>query len=152
MPIHLDAQQWELINGVPDELAIEHLLDDLLHVIDKREVYSCSIRVVDIAESTEFNEKYRNKQGPTNVLSFPFELIPGVETDLLGDLVICGPVVVSEARAQKKSVPMHFSHMVVHGVLHLFGYDHMTTKQAEDMEAIEIEVLKRHGYANPYES
>ena len=151
MPIHMDAQQWELLNGIPETHKITALIDDLMDELAINQSYSCTIRVVDTAESAEFNEKYRNKSGPTNVLSFPFELIPGVETDLLGDLVICGPVVVSEARAQHKTVEMHFTHLVVHGILHLFGYDHITVKQAEEMEDLEIKVLKAHGFPNPYE-
>ncbi|MBS1213154.1 MAG: metal-dependent hydrolase [Proteobacteria bacterium] len=109
------------------------------------------IRVVDEAESADLNEHYRHKVGPTNVLSFPFEAPPGVETPILGDLVICAPVVEREAREQEKALAAHWAHMVVHGVLHLQGYDHVEENEALIMEAEEIAILRRLGFTNPYE-
>ena len=150
MPIHMDAQQWQLLDNIPESNDIETLINDLLLLIRVDGDYSCTIRVVDEAESAEFNGRYRNKQGPTNVLSFPYESMAGVETDLLGDLLICAPVVRREAESQGKSIDMHFSHLVVHGILHLFGYDHQTTADAAEMEGLEIQVLEQHGYTNPY--
>lgn len=108
------------------------------------------IRIVNEAESTALNETYRRKQGPTNVLSFPFEAPPGVEVDLLGDLVICAPVVASEAVAQGKAPESHWAHMVVHGVLHLLGHDHQTEVQAAIMESLETRILAGMGYPDPY--
>ena len=110
-----------------------------------------SIRIVDEAESAELNQTYRHKIGPTNVLSFPCEVPAGVPNDLLGDLVICAPVVEREAREQGKPAEAHWAHMVVHGVLHLRGYDHLQDDEAEKMESMEIEILSGLGYPNPYE-
>ncbi|NNF97600.1 MAG: rRNA maturation RNase YbeY, partial [Halobacteria archaeon] len=85
-----------------------------------------------------------------NILSFPFEAPPGVELNLLGDLVIAAPVVASEAHEQHKTETAHWAHMVVHGTLHLLGYDHQAPAEAEDMEAREIRILQSLGYSNPY--
>ncbi|HKK13711.1 MAG TPA: rRNA maturation RNase YbeY [Gammaproteobacteria bacterium] len=108
------------------------------------------VRVVDEAESAGLNEAYRHKHGPTNVLSFPFEAPPQVDSTLLGDVVICAPVVGREAREQGKASSAHWAHMVVHGVLHLRGYDHVQTEQAEAMEALERRILAQLGYRDPY--
>ena len=86
----------------------------------------------------------------TNILSFPFEAPPGMELNLLGDLVIAAPVVQREAREQGKTETAHWAHMIVHGTLHLLGYDHLKPAEAEDMEAREIRILQQLGYSNPY--
>ncbi len=111
-----------------------------------------TIRIVDQAESAELNQQYRHKSGSTNVLSFPFEPPPGVPTDELpmGDLVICADVVVAEAQAQQKTAEAHWAHMVVHGVLHLLGLDHIEPQEAEQMEAVEVKILSRLGFSDPY--
>ena len=109
------------------------------------------IRIVDGDESRSLNQTYRNQNKPTNVLSFPFEAPPPVESDLLGDLVICEAIVFDEAAAQKKALSAHWAHMVIHGTLHLLGYDHQDEVQAEEMETLEIEVLAGLGYSNPYQ-
>ncbi len=108
------------------------------------------IRLVDEAESAELNATYRHRQGPTNVLSFPFEAPPGVETPLLGDLVICAPVVARQAREQGKRLEAHWAHMVVHGMLHLQGYDHQDEVEAARMEGRERQILARLGFPDPY--
>ncbi len=110
------------------------------------------VRIVDEAESAELNQQYRNKQGATNVLSFPFEAPAGIPAEELplGDLVICAPVIAREAQEQQKSETAHWAHMVVHGVLHLLGMDHIEPRDAILMEQAEIKVLASLGFADPY--
>lgn len=109
-----------------------------------------ALRVVGAEESAYLNLTYRGKRGPTNVLSFAAQLSPDVPVPLLGDLVICAPVVLREAREQHKSAHAHWAHMTIHGSLHLLGYDHLTRREANVMEALEIDILERLGFANPY--
>lgn len=109
-----------------------------------------SIRVVDEDESQALNHEYRGKDKPTNVLSFPMDMPDAMEEKILGDLVICAPVVEKEAGEQNKDVLAHWAHMVIHGVLHLQGFDHIEDRQAEVMETLEIKYLEELGYANPY--
>jgi probable rRNA maturation factor len=108
------------------------------------------IRVVDREESAELNQRYRNQSGATNVLSFPFLVPPGVPTLLLGDLVICAPVVRQEAEAQGKPIEAHWAHLTVHGLLHLQGFDHIEEDEAAIMEAEEIMILDKLGFPSPY--
>ncbi len=108
------------------------------------------IRIVDEAESQTLNLDYRGKDRPTNVLSFPFEAPPQVPCNLLGDLVICAPVVMREAEAQNKSALSHWAHMTVHGMLHLQGFDHLDDNEAEIMEARERQILRELGFSDPY--
>jgi probable rRNA maturation factor len=105
-----------------------------------------TIRIVDEDESRALNLAYRSKDYATNVLTFPLSETP----HLIGDIVICAPVVTKEAAEQHKSLEAHFAHLTVHGVLHLHGYDHEDVHQAELMESIEIQILAKLGYANPY--
>jgi probable rRNA maturation factor len=105
-----------------------------------------TIRVVDEAESESLNSQYRKKRKPTNVLSFGYG-----ERGVLGDLVICAPVVVREAREQNKLPRAHWAHMVVHGCLHLQGHDHENDRDAAAMEALEIRILEKLGFNNPYQ-
>nr|WP_031433741.1 rRNA maturation RNase YbeY [Methylomarinum vadi] len=108
------------------------------------------IRVVDEDESSQLNQQYRHKSGPTNILSFPFEAPPGMELELLGDLVVCAPVVAREAKRQQKKLLDHWAHIIVHGVLHLLGYDHIDDADAERMESLEINILQQLNIRNPY--
>jgi probable rRNA maturation factor len=111
---------------------------------------SVCIMIVDEQESQQMNAHYRGKDRPTNVLSFALEIPPQVEEQCLGDLVICAPVVEREALAQGKPAEAHWAHMVVHGMLHLQGYDHEIEAQAAAMESLETEILQRLGFADPY--
>jgi len=115
-----------------------------------------AIRVVGNDESQSLNEGYRDKTGPTNVLAFPADDdLPDFladEAGELGDLIICMPVVTREAREQGKSLISHLAHMTVHGSLHLLGYDHISTVEAEEMEALEVQALESLGIPNPYSS
>ncbi len=110
-----------------------------------------TIRIVDEDESRALNREYRGRDRPTNVLSFPLEVPPDVPVRMLGDLVICAPVVQREAAEQGKPPQAHWAHLVIHGVLHLLGYDHESAEQARRMEAEEIRILAALGFDNPYE-
>ncbi|WP_273381803.1 rRNA maturation RNase YbeY [Actinobacillus porcinus] len=109
-----------------------------------------TIRIVDEAESHELNLTYRGKDRPTNVLSFPFECPEEVDLPLLGDLIICRQVVEREAEEQGKPLLAHWAHMVVHGSLHLLGYDHIEDDEAEEMESLETEIMTGLGFEDPY--
>jgi probable rRNA maturation factor len=109
-----------------------------------------NIRLVDRAESLELNSSFRGRPHATNVLSFPFEDPPDVESGILGDIAICAEVVLNEATEQRKQPSDHFAHMVIHGVLHLRGFDHENDEQAEQMENLETQLLSDVGIANPY--
>ncbi len=109
-----------------------------------------SLRLVGEEEMAELNARYRHRQGPTNVLSFPFEAPQGVAPGFLGDVVVCAPVVRREAQGQGKAESAHWAHMIVHGILHLRGYDHLSVEEAEVMEAKERQILFCLGYQDPY--
>ena len=109
-----------------------------------------TVRIVDEAETHELNLTYRGKDRPTNVLSFPFECPDEVELPLLGDLVICHQVVEREAAEQEKPLMAHWAHMVVHGCLHLLGYDHIEDEEAEEMESLETQIMQGLGFDDPY--
>ena len=148
MSVTLDVQ-YELEAG-PDEDDIRRWIEAVLAAEAKTAEVELTVRIVDEAEMAELNARYRHKTGPTNILSFPFEAPPGVELNLLGDLVIAAPVVQREAREQGKTETAHWAHMIVHGTLHLLGYDHLKPAEAEDMEAREINILHELGFSNPY--
>lgn len=109
-----------------------------------------TVRIVGTEEGTELNSQWRGKPGPTNVLSFPCDGIEGIAPNLLGDIVICAPVVAREAEEQGKPVQAHWAHMLVHGTLHLLGYDHQKPAEAAQMEQLETDILRKFGYADPY--
>lgn len=117
-----------------------------------REDSELTIRIVDEAEIERLNRTYRHKVGATNVLSFPFDAPAEVKIPLLGDIVICAPVVRREANEQSKSADAHWAHMVVHGTLHLLGFDHNQEREAQEMEEMETRILSDLGFENPYES
>ncbi len=110
-----------------------------------------TIRLVDSAEGLELNSTWRGKDYPTNVLSFPADIPEGLlDIALLGDLVICVPVVEQEAAEQGKTLTAHWAHLVMHGCLHLLGYDHIDDAEAEEMEALERQLLAEIGHPDPY--
>jgi len=148
MRLDLDLQLAVSDTGIPRAADFERWARAALE--GRREVAELVVRIVDEAESAQLNERFRGKAGPTNVLSFPFRAPPPVQSDLLGDLVICAPVVRREAAEQGKGDSAHWAHLVVHGVLHLLGYDHLEEEEAEQMEALEREVLSGLGYSDPY--
>jgi probable rRNA maturation factor len=109
-----------------------------------------ALRLVGEYEGRSLNRHYRGKENATNVLSFPAELPPGVDLPILGDIVICAPVVQREARVQGKDCRAHFAHLTVHGVLHLLGFDHEDPREAQSMEALERDILAELGFDDPY--
>jgi len=154
-PSHkVDIQRVFKSQGQPDRRQIIKWIATALEA--SGQPYACVIRIVDEAESAELNLHYRHKPGPTNVLSFPFEWPEGLDEDeggeatLLGDLVICAPVVEREALEQHKQLADHWAHMIIHGLLHLLGYDHIEESDAEEMETKEIAILKKLHIENPY--
>ena len=109
-----------------------------------------TVRIVGEPEGRDLNERYRRAHGATNVLSFPFESPPGVSLDLIGDVVICAPVVKREAAQRSVAARAHFAHMVVHGVLHLFGHDHQHDDEARRMQGCETQLMTLLGFDDPY--
>lgn len=109
-----------------------------------------SIQIVGPEEGKELNRQYRGKNAATNVLSFPAELHEAVTVPLIGDLVICADIVKREAEEQNKILKDHWAHMIIHGTLHLLGHDHIEEKEAETMERLEINIMRKLGLPNPY--
>ena len=149
MKLRLSVQYGVTRAGLPADSTLRRWAHAALKGLRRRRV-TLGLRIVGNAESAALNGRFRRKSYPTNVLSFPFEAPPGTRSDILGDLVICAPVVRREARTQRKTVNAHWAHMVVHGILHLRGYDHLKRQDAVVMEKKEIRLLKELGYANPY--
>ncbi len=116
-----------------------------------KNIVEISIRVVDEAESQRFNFQYRQKNSATNILSFPADLIGYLDVPLVGDLLVCAPVLEQEAIMQNKMLEHHWAHILIHGTLHLLGYDHVEEAQAEIMENLEIQILDSFGIQNPYQ-
>jgi len=162
MTIDVEVQYVSESENVPEEKQIQHWIESTLALLkesekrQEKERAEVVVRIVDREEGAQLNQQYRGKQGATNVLSFPFEMPDIVEEsggmDLLGDLVICAPVVEEQAREQGKELFAHWAHMVVHGCLHLIGYDHQDSIEAEEMESLETRILTEMGYSKPYEN
>lgn len=142
-------QNASMSTQLPSEQDLQTWIDTALH--DYAPDTEIVVRIVDELESAALNSQYRHKQGATNILSFPADLPEELELDLLGDLVICAPVLEREAKEQRKQLKHHWAHIIIHGVLHLLGYDHLNDKDAEDMETKEIALLKTLDIPNPYE-
>ena len=156
MKLNLSLQQDVLVPElVLKRSFVKKILETTLRHIQFNEDCEIGVACVDLAQSHELNLEYRQKDKPTNVLSFPSEIPEEVLNLLdaipLGDLVICLPVVLQEAHEQHKNVLDHFTHMLVHGTLHLMGYDHETSEaDAEEMESLEVAILAKLGLNNPY--
>lgn len=148
MSAHIEVQFAWCSGELPSESEVVTWAAEVLHGCGGEQ--EVTVRIVDEAESAQLNETYRCARGPTNVLSFPIEPICGVDAPMLGDLAICAPVMLREAREQGKSIRAHCAHMVVHGTLHLLGYDHQNEEDAWRMESEEIAILSRLGFADPY--
>ena len=148
MAVTVDIQQ-PYSGLVPSAQSIQLWIN--LALRDVVEDCEISIRVVGESESADLNSSYRGKRGATNVLSFPFNAEVELKPRLLGDLVICAPLVEREAIAQAKIVEHHWAHMIIHGCLHLLGYDHEKNEQAEEMEALEVDMLELLEISDPYQ-
>jgi len=147
MTIELDVQNATAFKPLPDDALFGRWVETALQGTSEAEL---TLRLVDRDESRKLNQRYRGKDQPTNVLSFPAELPPDLGIPLLGDIVLCAPLVGEESAAQNKSLSAHWAHLVIHGVLHLLGHDHQGEREAVEMEATEVELLASLGFANPY--
>jgi probable rRNA maturation factor len=155
-PVHLDvAVSYALPRaGLPAAASFRKWVKAAVDGAGRRFDSEVAIRLVDAAEGQAMNLQYRGKDYATNVLSFPAEMPEGLPEDFdfpqLGDLVICAPVVVREAAEQGKALGDHYAHLTIHGVLHLLGFDHVEEAEAEEMEALERQILASLGIADPY--
>jgi probable rRNA maturation factor len=145
----IEIQRISTITDVPDDAQIEQWANVALN--DLTDSIEMVIRIVDEDESAQLNETYRHKSGATNVLSFPFEVPEEIELNLLGDLVICAPILAREAQSQNKTIMAHWAHIIIHGTLHLLGYDHIDDADAQEMEEKEIALLQTLSISNPYD-
>lgn len=137
----------------PTQKNFQRWVNQTLKIIPKKIpccVHEICIVIIDRKTSAKLNKTYRHKKGSTNVLSFPYEKMPGIQSTSLGDLAICADIVAIEAKAQHKKLISHWAHLTVHGVLHLSGYDHVKDRDAVVMEQWEIEILEKLGIKNPY--
>lgn len=150
MSIELDLQLVSEEPYIPDASLFEKWCE--VAITPYQEYAELTIRIVDESEGLELNAIYRHKDYATNVLSFPSELPEGIlDVPLLGDLVICAPVVTKEAEQQQKSLEAHWAHLVTHGCLHLLGFDHEEQQDAIEMETLEQQFLMQQGYPDPYQ-
>ncbi len=133
---------------LPDEADLRHWLSACLP--RDRLDSEITVRIVGPLESQTLNARYRDQPKPTNILSFPADIPPELQIAFLGDLVVCAAIVESEAVTQGKTLKAHWAHMIVHGTLHLLGYDHVEDSEAVEMEALETRILAALGFAAPY--
>ena len=150
MKLHVDIQT-ACSQPVPAEEDIRRWIAAALDGRTTQEEVEVSVRLVDSEEMAQLNETYRGKTGATNVLSFPASLPEELAIPLLGDIVICAPVVRAEAARQGKTEKAHWAHMAVHGTLHLLGFDHVEEEEAAIMEALESTILSELNYSCPYD-
>lgn len=149
MKLSIDIQRVCLSDQGPDADNIERWVTAALR--NERETAELSVRIVDDSESAALNEQFRGKFGSTNVLSFPFSAVTPEPLPILGDIVICAPMVALESLEQSKTPIAHWAHMIVHGVLHLLGYDHLDDQDAAAMEALETDIMLGLGFPPPYQ-
>ena len=147
MKLQVDIQK-ATAEPVPDEEDIRHWISAALE--NHPDDTELTVRIIDLDEMTDLNTNYRGKAGATNVLSFPADLPTDIKLPLLGDIVICAPVVAREAAEQNKTQDAHWAHLLVHGTLHLLGYDHIDESEAVQMEAMETAILATLNYPCPY--
>ena len=150
MSLTIDIQRACMFHDTPSDINIQRWCEAALKGRSTKN--ELNIRIVEEHESAKINLQFRSKSKSTNVLSFPFEGKVPQQLPILGDLVICAPVVNLEAEEQQKSAEAHWAHMVVHGILHLLGFDHCDDNGAESMELLETEILLGMGYSSPYQS
>lgn len=149
MAYQIDIESNSQSQQIPASAELELWVSAALRS-QKLEDAEVSLYIVDEDESQELNSQYRGKDYPTNVLSFPADIPEEVGVPLLGDLVICAPVVEREAQEQGKTLAAHWAHMLVHGSLHLLGFDHIDDSDADEMEALETDIITGLGYPAPY--
>ena len=147
MSITLDVQIASNNADIPGDIQLQSWANS----IQINEETSACLRIVDEPEAKALNYKYRQIDKATNVLSFPAEVPSQINVKFLGDVVICAPVVADEARIQAKQINDHWAHLLIHGLLHLQGYDHIEECDAKKMETLEVEILKSLRIGNPYE-
>jgi len=149
MKVIVDMENVSSCTDIPDEIAVTQWVEAALCSYGKPA--EVAINVIDEDESAKLNYQYRRKNNPTNILSFPANLPESLELPLLGDLAICAQVVAREAAAQNKDLYAHWAHIVIHGTLHLIGFDHVSDAEAKKMELLEVEVLASLNLPSPYE-
>jgi probable rRNA maturation factor len=153
MELYVDLQlACESEHALPELHQLEQWVEATLNTASEQplEIAELTVRIVDSEESQQLNAQYREKDKPTNVLTFPFQNPPGITLPLLGDLVICKSVVENEAQEQQKQLLSHWAHMIIHGTLHLLDYDHIEDDEAEMMESIETKLMIELGFSDPY--
>ena len=148
MAIEVEVQNESSFTTVPGE---REFVQWAAAALGDRDEAALTIRIVDAGESRELNRRYRHRDAPTNVLSFPADLPAEVGLPVLGDIVICAPLVGEEAAAQAKPIRAHWAHLTIHGVLHLLGFDHQQPEEAERMESLETRLLATLGFSDPYQ-
>ncbi|WP_034855186.1 rRNA maturation RNase YbeY [Ignatzschineria larvae] len=148
----IDCQR-NIETSLPSDEKIATWVNLALSIAGFEKEAEVTIRFTDNEEIQALNREYRGKDRPTNVLSFPFEVPDFLADEIptLGDIIIAMPVIEAEAAEQGKSIESHLTHMTIHGTLHLLGFDHITDEEAQEMEALEIEILAQLGIANPYQ-
>ncbi len=148
MTIEVEVQRETSISSLPSDQQFEQWATAVLRGHGEAELV---IRLVDEEESRRLNEQFANRNKATNVLSFPAGLPPSIGLPLLGDIVICAPLVEREAEDQNKTILAHWAHLTIHGILHLLGHDHQSDQEAANMEALETSLVQSFGFPDPYQ-